>query len=60
MNAMINPQVGWVYNANNWPWSAAGPESPKREAYPRYVETGSWEMPRGLHALKLLPARSPS
>lgn len=51
---VINPQVGWVYNANNWPWSAAGAESPKRERYPAYVESGSWETPRGVHALKLL------
>ena len=51
----INPSVGWVYNSNNWPWSAAGPESPKREAFPAYVETGRWETPRGVHALKLLP-----
>jgi acyl-homoserine-lactone acylase len=43
---VINPQIGWVYNANNWPWSAAGPESPKREQYPAYAEEGSWETPR--------------
>jgi acyl-homoserine lactone acylase PvdQ len=51
---VINPGAGWVYNANNWPWSAAGPESPKREQFPAYVEEGSWETPRGVHALKLL------
>ncbi|HSK19523.1 MAG TPA: penicillin acylase family protein [Longimicrobiales bacterium] len=54
---VINPDVGWVYNANNWPWSAAGPDSPIREDYPAYVETGRWETPRGYHALKLLPGR---
>ncbi|MGH7465908.1 MAG: penicillin acylase family protein, partial [Longimicrobiales bacterium] len=53
----INPGVGWVYNANNWPWSAAGPDSPRREDYPAYVETGRRETPRGHHALKLLPDR---
>jgi acyl-homoserine-lactone acylase len=54
---VINPDVGWVYNANNWPWSAAGPDSPRREDYPAYVETGRWETPRGYHALELLPDR---
>jgi len=52
----INPSVGWVYNSNNWPWSAAGPDSPHRDRFPAYVETGSWESPRGEHALELLPA----
>jgi acyl-homoserine-lactone acylase len=51
----INPAVGWAYNVNNWPWSAAGPDSPRRADYPAYVETGSSESMRGLHALRLLP-----
>src|SRR5450432_1200069 len=29
-----NPQSGWLYNANNWPWSAAGSSSPKKEMFP--------------------------
>ncbi|HET9983765.1 MAG TPA: penicillin acylase family protein [Longimicrobiales bacterium] len=53
----INPSVGWAYNSNNWPWSASGPDSPKRKDYPAYVERGSWETARGYHALELLPAR---
>ena len=36
---LLNPKSGWLYNSNNWPWSAAGPSSPKREDYPAYVET---------------------
>ncbi len=52
---VLNPKVGWLYNSNNWPWSAAGPDSPRREAYPAYVETGSAESPRGKHALMVLP-----
>jgi acyl-homoserine lactone acylase PvdQ len=28
---LLNPPGGFLYNANNWPWSAAGPDSPKRE-----------------------------
>ncbi|HSD30394.1 MAG TPA: penicillin acylase family protein [Gemmatimonadales bacterium] len=51
---LVNPPVGWLYNANNWPWSAAGPDSRKRDDYPRYVETGSEETPRGYHALRVL------
>ncbi|HET7322602.1 MAG TPA: penicillin acylase family protein, partial [Longimicrobiaceae bacterium] len=51
----INPSVGWVYNSNNWPWSASGPDSPKRSDYPVYVERGTEETPRGRHALRILP-----
>ncbi|HVH66754.1 MAG TPA: penicillin acylase family protein [Gemmatimonadales bacterium] len=51
---VINPASGWVYNVNNWPWSAAGTDSPRRAAFPRYVETGTEETPRGYHALRLL------
>src|SRR5207248_6704 len=50
----VNPSTGWAYNSNNWPWSAAGAASPRREAFPRYVETGNEETPRGLHALREL------
>jgi acyl-homoserine-lactone acylase len=50
----VNPAVGWVYNSNNWPWSAAGPDSPRRADYPRYVETGTEETARGYHALRIL------
>jgi acyl-homoserine-lactone acylase len=53
---VLNPTNGWVYNSNNWPWSAAGAHSPKREAFPRYVETGVEETPRGTHALRVLGA----
>ncbi len=28
---LLNPASGWLYNSNNWPWSAAGPSSPKTE-----------------------------
>ncbi|HTH66532.1 MAG TPA: penicillin acylase family protein [Gemmatimonadales bacterium] len=51
---LLNPASGWLYNSNNWPWSAAGPDSPKRSAFPRYVETGTEETPRGFHALRVL------
>jgi len=50
---LLNPKSGWLYNCNNWPWSAAGPSSPKKEDYPVYVETGG-ESARGLHAIRVL------
>ena len=50
---LLNPKSGWLYNSNNWPWSAAGPSSPKKEDYPAYVETGG-ESARGLHAIRVL------
>jgi acyl-homoserine-lactone acylase len=51
----INPPNGWVYNSNNWPWSTAGDNSPKRADFPAYVDRGTEESPRGYHALRVLP-----
>jgi acyl-homoserine-lactone acylase len=48
-----NPSNGWIQNTNNWPFSAAGDQSPKQENYPAYM----WikrENPRGIHAVELL------
>jgi acyl-homoserine lactone acylase PvdQ len=53
---LLNPASGWLYNVNNWPWTAAGASSPKKDDYPAYVETGA-ESPRGLHAIRLLSNR---
>ena len=50
---LLNPKDGWLYNSNNWPWSASGPDSPKREDFPGYVDRGTEETPRGYHALRL-------
>jgi len=50
---LLNPKSGWLYNTNNWPWSAAGSSSPKKEDYPAYVENGG-ESARGLHAIRVL------
>ena len=54
----INPPNGWVFNSNNWPWSAAGPFSPKRSDFPVYVELSREESSRGRHALKVLPGKN--
>ncbi|HWF86941.1 MAG TPA: penicillin acylase family protein, partial [Vicinamibacterales bacterium] len=35
----------------------AGPDSPKRANYPAYVDRGTEESPRGLHALRVLPGK---
>lgn len=51
-----DPASGWLYNTNNWPWSAAGPNSPKKSDYPVYVERNS-ENARGLHAIRLLESK---
>ena len=52
----INPASGWVYNANDWPWAAAGPSSPRRYDFPPYVDNGM-ESPRGRHAVMVLQNR---
>jgi acyl-homoserine lactone acylase PvdQ len=54
---VLNPPIGWLYNTNNWPWSAAGPDSPKKADYPAYVEKGTEESPRGVHAIRVLQGR---
>lgn len=50
---VVNPATGWVFNTNDWPYSAAGPDSPKRSRYPKYMDTAG-EDARGLHATMLL------
>jgi acyl-homoserine-lactone acylase len=51
-----NPKSGWLYNTNNWPYSAAGPDSPKQKDYPLYVDPGG-ENARGIHAIRVLQGR---
>ena len=54
---VVNPKNGWVYNTNNYPFSAAGPgNSPRQKAFPPYVDSGS-ENPRGVHAIKVLTGK---
>jgi acyl-homoserine-lactone acylase len=50
---LLNPSNGWLFNSNNWPFSAAGDQSPKRENYPVYMWIRG-ENPRGLHAVDML------
>ena len=51
-----NPTTGWVFNTNDWPYSAAGPDSPKEKSYPLYVDAGG-ENARGIHAIRVLDGR---
>ena len=50
---LLNPASGWIQNTNNWPFSAAGASSPKRDDYPAYMWTRG-ENPRGIHAVQVL------
>jgi acyl-homoserine-lactone acylase len=50
---VLNPPNGWIFNTNDWPYSAAGPYSPKRDSFPRYMDTFG-ENPRGIHAQRVL------
>ena len=53
---VFNPSVGWIQNTNNWPYSAAGPDSPKEKDYPSYFDR-SGENPRGVHAVQVFSGR---
>jgi acyl-homoserine-lactone acylase len=51
-----NPPNGWLFNTNNWPFTAAGPNSPRPERYPKYMSANP-ENARGTHALRVLTGR---
>lgn len=55
--SVANPRIGWVYNTNDWPWNAAGPDSPKASAFPRYMDQVGGNA-RGMHAEMLLKGKS--
>ncbi|MFK8051416.1 MAG: acylase [Woeseiaceae bacterium] len=50
---ILNPQNGWIQNANSTPFTAAGAFSPKRENYPYYMAPDR-ENFRGVHAVNVL------
>jgi acyl-homoserine-lactone acylase len=56
MPKLINPPNGWAYNSNDGPWWAAGADSPKRQAFPRYMDQIGAN-PRTAHALEVLQGR---
>jgi acyl-homoserine-lactone acylase len=57
MPKVINPSNGWVYNSNDSPWSAAGPNSPKKADFPHYMDQAG-QNPRTPHAVKVLSGQS--
>jgi acyl-homoserine lactone acylase PvdQ len=48
-----NPENGWIQNCNSTPFTATGPNSPKKEDYPVYMGPES-ENYRAVHAIMLL------
>lgn len=54
---LFNPANGWLQNTNNWPFSAAGPHSPRLADYPAYLWTTP-ENARGLNAVRVLSGKS--
>jgi acyl-homoserine-lactone acylase len=50
---LFNPGTGWLFNTNDWPYSAAGPDSPKQADFPKYMDAVG-ENPRGIHATRVL------
>jgi acyl-homoserine-lactone acylase len=50
---LLNPANGWIANTNNWPYSAAGDQSPKWQDFPRYMDSAG-ENARGIHARLIL------
>ena len=54
--SVLNPKNGWVFNVNNAPWSAAGPDSPKAAMFPRYMDQAG-ENARSAHAQAVLGDR---
>lgn len=53
---LFNPSNGWIQNTNNWPWSAAGKNSPKQKDFPAYVDVYP-ENQRGVHAIRVLDGK---
>jgi acyl-homoserine-lactone acylase len=53
---VVDPPNGWIQNTNDWPWSAAGPYSPRAKDFPKYMDDAG-ESPRGLHAIRVLEGR---
>ena len=53
---VLTPANGWIFNVNNWPYTAAGANSPKKADYPRYMDQAG-ENPRAAHAIRVLSAR---
>ena len=51
-----NPGTGWIQNTNSTPFTASGPDSPRKTAFPSYMAP-SPENYRGIHAVRVLKDR---
>jgi acyl-homoserine-lactone acylase len=56
MISVYNPKSGYIFNTNNWPFTAAGADSPKQKDFPVYMNA-SPENARGLHAVRVLDGK---
>jgi acyl-homoserine-lactone acylase len=54
----IDPRNGWVFNSNDWLYSAAGANSPKPSNFPTYLDSAG-ESYRTIHATRLLSQPGP-
>ncbi len=59
MVTVVNPENGWIQNANSTPFTSAGAYSPDPEAYPAYMAPDA-ENFRAVHAIGLLEAMEAS
>ncbi len=50
---VIDPKGSWIYNSNDAPWRAAGADSPRKAAFPRYMDQVGANS-RGDHATAML------
>ena len=50
---VVSPANGWAYNSNDWPWHAAGADSPKAADFPAYMDQAGPNA-RGPHAERVL------
>jgi acyl-homoserine-lactone acylase len=50
---VVTPKSGWTFNSNDEPWAAAGPDSPRKADFPRYMDQAGENM-RGVHEVRLL------
>ena len=57
MILLKNPGSGFLNNTNNWPFTAAGPDSPKIGDWPVYMSAQREDNARGVHAVRVLQGR---
>ena len=57
MILLKSPASGWLMNTNNWPFTAAGANSPKIGDWPVYMSAQREDNPRGVHAVRVLENR---